>query len=130
MTGLIISLTSCKNNYIQNKDIDESPAKNITSENPISELEDGIPPECIFLNDTLYFFFDNYTEYDLTGLDYIGEVTSEIRGNHVPQEEFASFGFPVGSPIYRIDDNSLVVEYNGNYHGYAVGYPAELFESQ
>lgn len=90
-------------------------------------LEDD-PPPSIFVDGELYIFFDTEkgSRMNVDELEYLGSVIAvtdkEKDGSLIPKEDFYSSSFPVGTEIYRIDEESLYIEYtlydtNGKIQG-------------
>ena len=87
------------------------------------------PPPLVFAEDELYVFFDSEkgSRYDTDDLEYLGSVIAvtnkEIRGNKlVPSEEFVSSSFPIGTKIYRIDEETLYLEHYVKLSGSGTGF--------
>ncbi|NLO08965.1 MAG: hypothetical protein GX129_03735 [Clostridiales bacterium] len=60
-------------------------------------------------------------------MEYLGSVVAvtnkEIRGNKlVPNEELVSSSFPVGTKIYRIDEETLYIEHYVKLSGSGTGF--------
>jgi hypothetical protein len=81
----------------------------------------GIPPFSIFVEGRVYNFFDiaDGKRLDTEGLEYLGSViactTEDPGGVLAPSEEFTAFGFPAGTEIFRINEDSLYIEYTGAF---------------
>lgn len=87
------------------------------------------PPPSVFVEGELYVFFDSEkgSRYDPDSLEYLGSVVAitnkEIRGNKlVPSDELVSSSFPVGTKIYRIDEDALYLENYVVLSGSGTGY--------
>lgn len=87
------------------------------------------PPPSVFVEGELYVFFDSEkgSRYDPDSLEYLESVVAitnkEIRGNKlVPSDELVSSSFPVGTKIYRIDEDTLYLENYVVLSGSGTGY--------
>ncbi len=87
------------------------------------------PPPLIFVEGELYVFFDSEkgSRYDTDDLEYLGSVAAvtskEIRGSKlVPNDEFVSSSFPIGTKLYRIDEDALYLEHDVALSGSGTGF--------
>ncbi len=91
----------------------DDPAPSIVAEDVVED----VPPPSIFVDGELYIFFDTAkgSRHDIDKLEYLGSVIAvtsyETDDSLVPKEDFYSSSFPVGTEIYRIDEDSLYIEY-------------------
>lgn len=84
------------------------------------------PPPLILVEGEIYYFFgnDRVKDIDTGELKYLGSVEANTKRRFLsldltPKENFHSSSFPIGTQIYRIDEESIYIEY-GNYS--AVGF--------
>ena len=54
-------------------------------------------------------------DLDITELEYIGSINEAISLSRVPEEELTSNFLEAGTKIYRIDEESIYVEYSFVY---------------
>lgn len=115
----ILLLSACSSEKPFNKDElspllpPDDPTPSIVADNVV----EGEPPPSIFVDGELYIFFDTAkgSRHNIDELEYLGGVVAvtsyETDDSLIPKENFYSSSFPVGTEIYRIDEESLYIEY-------------------
>ena len=83
----------------------------------VNGVVEGEPSPSIFVDGELYIFFDTAkgSRHNIDELEYLGSVIAvtsyETDDSLILKEDFYSSSFPVGTELYRIDEDSLYIEY-------------------